>query len=170
MLAVLLAVSSLGLIGFIPITSLLLTIMLAFEFFGVESASRPSLDESLASMPPDRQKTAIARSYMESARVNSGGNDFKVDLYRAARRAFLISVLAVVFIVPFGLLKHRSFEQRVAGTLLVNQSFLKIIRGERGSTGAQGPPGLTGPQGPAGPKGDQGPEGKQGPPGICRCP
>lgn len=82
-------------------------------------------------------------------------NDFRVGVYRAARRSLLVGVcllIPVFVMVGFGL-EH---ENTVVKRLKENKELLQLIKGPVGEMGPAGPQGETGP---AGPKGEMGPAG-----------
>jgi len=157
-------------VGVPSLLFLLVTVILALEFFGVRAHQSPILDEELLSMNSDQQTAEIAESYVSSAAVNSGTNSYKADIYRAARRSLAAALVCLTIMGLFGLAGRRELAVQIVRSLRADPSFLHSVRGAEGKPGPRGDRGLVGPRGEIGPQGPKGEKGDKGDPGASTAP
>ncbi len=123
----LMAFVDLPLIAIVPLALLLLTTVLILEFFGVDTVAFPSIDDNLLGSGRGERRKFLIKSYIESTAFNNGVNNFRVDLYRASRRLFLISLALVALVGVINVRSLRSIEKRVAEGLLSDRLFIQRL-------------------------------------------
>lgn len=82
-----------------PVVFLFLTVALLIEYLGVGRRMTPALSEELAALPKNKRRSNIIRSYMASTTYDQNHTDFLVDIYRAARVMFILSLISAMLVV-----------------------------------------------------------------------
>ena len=166
----LMTVTSVPLLGFVPLLFSLVTIIVVVEFFSVDGFMKPSLDDDVGSLKDEELRARMVRDYIYAANSNAKVNDFKVDLFRVAKRAYFFALLSLVLIGLFSLGMRKNEDRRIVDKLRTDPKFVAAVRGATGAQGPKGDQGLLGPKGDIGPIGPRGEKGDSGPPGKCKCP
>lgn len=99
-------------LGIVTILLSLATISIILEFFGVDTIRVPDFSSDLISAAVVDRKRLLMKDYLASAAHNNAVNNFKVDLYRVARRLFLVSL---VFLATFAVLQLRT-DRKLSGS------------------------------------------------------
>jgi hypothetical protein len=139
---------------------------LLLTYFNINTWSEPDID-NLATSELNGQKAAIAQAYLESAEFNHRNMDFLADVFRAARRVFLLALVVVSILGFTNFRQAQSLEKRIILRLRSEPDLLKLLqgpKGEKGDEGVRGPKGDRGEKGDRGDRGLKGDKGEAGPP------
>lgn len=143
-------------LALVPLILFLLTLFLLTTYLGVgpQAFRTPTQEDLTAPSNVELLKHHIGELQGALA-FNERSTDFLVDVFRAARRAFLIAMSAAVCVGAFAILLGDRAEDRLAEKIRAHKDLAIML---------QGPPGAAGPQGVAGPSGPPGPAAPPGPP------
>jgi hypothetical protein len=166
----LMSVTSAPVLGVVPLLFSLVVIVAVVEFFSVDNYMRISLDSDVGLVSEETLRARMVRDYISSSNHNAQVNDFKVDLFRVAKRSYFLALLSIVFMGLFGLGVHKRADQRIVDQLRADPKFLASVRGPAGAPGPKGDRGFPGAKGDIGLVGPKGDKGDPGQPGKCRCP
>lgn len=144
------------LLPMVPIMMGIFLILVYFRTQGYRVVDLESIDWSR-----DDVKHKVALEHWDCRKDLSPINDFRVGVYRAARRALLVGLglLIPVFVLAgFGPEQEDKFVRK----LKEDQDLVRLLQGPVGPVGPQGPKGDAGSPGPEGKRGPVGPQGKPG--------
>ena len=152
---------------------LLLTAVLLLQYLSVGWWSQPELDSDLLAAAELVQNGRVLQDYASATHFNECVNRYLVDVYRAARRMFFVSLVFITFtgwLVASWLtwIAPGTYEKRLIRELRSDPELLNLLKGPAGPTGPRGlsgPKGDRGPEGAMGASGERGRDGPQGPPG-----
>jgi len=153
-------------VALLPMVPLMMAIFLILVYYRTQGHRVVDLESMDWSR--DNAKYRVALEHWYCGKALSPINDFRVGVYRAARRALLVGLglLIPVFVLAgFGPEQESKFLKR----LKEDQGLVRLLQGPVGPVGPQGQRGDAGPSGPEGKRGPVGPQGKPGK-SACECP
>jgi len=136
-------------------------VVLLVFFMGVGTETGISIDQGEVDLEPADLKKNFINLYLLCETTTENRTDYLVEVFKAARFAFLSAFAVVAVLFSMNLLS-RSPDDDMKATLQrlrENQTFIASIRGEKGDQGA---PGAKGDRGDKGEKGDKGDRGEKG--------
>lgn len=142
-------------VALLPMLPIMMAIFLILVYFRTQAYSVVSLESFDWTGDSCDVKYRVALEHLKCGKALGPINDFRVGVYRAARRALLIGLallIPVFLLAGFGHEQENNFLKRLKG----NQDLVRLL---------QGPVGPMGPAGPQGSVGNVGPPGQAGPPG-----
>lgn len=151
-------------VALLPLLPLMIAIFLVLVYYRTQGYRVVDLESMDWSGDSKDAKHKIALEYWSCGKALSPINDFRVGVYRAARRALLVGLglLIPVFVLAgFGPEQESKFLKR----LKEDRDLVRLLQGPVGPMGPAGPQGPMGDAGPPGPEGKTGPVGPQGKPG-----
>lgn len=134
----------------VPILFLLSTSVLLSDCLGVTKFNLVNTPECRTESNVEDLKRSLVGSYYLCSVKNHLVVDYRVDVFRAALRSFLVALLtigAIAIASPFFQSQDMAMEARIAKMLQDDARFRESL------VGKQGPPGQQGVQGPIGPPG-----------------
>jgi len=143
---------------FVAVAGLLNTVTLLLLFFDVGTETEISLDQQDVDLGADDLKKNLINLYLNCQNEIENRTDYLVDLYRAARFFFLLSLTLVVFLFTASFFTHapgdevRATIERLRG----EPRLIELLRGPKGEEGVRGSKGEQGEQGIRGQQGDRG--------------
>jgi len=157
-------------IGIMPLLPIIAAVFLALMYFRTSVVAvvvRYSVDWS---NDPAKIKRMLAREQFKCAADMELSNDFRVGIYRAARRAVILAIFLLIPAVASAVFTAKDEESLINevqrdAELPRNAELPQLLQGPSGAVGPAGPAGEQGLEGKVGPRGPAGPRGPQGKPG-----
>jgi hypothetical protein len=139
-------------VALVPLACFLFAALVRVGYLGIGSGMTPKLSPDEAVLSEEKLKRQLIRDAFWSAQYTEQCTDLLVDVYRAALRALMVGLFAVVGIAAVAYVRTPDPSLRIIRQLRSDPALKRQLRGPQGIPGPQGPRGASGPAGAVGPQ------------------